>query len=162
MKYDELGESSANVLGLLVTLTPGTTIVEINHVRQEFVLHLLDMNQRDAIVAAIQRDFAVHLSLLSGKKIMNLLMLFTVATGISALAGFYRLLAGPTLTDRVIGLDVLFAIAIIFCLIAAWASERTVYLDVAIGLALTGFVATLSWARLIQTRDSSNEEEERL
>lgn len=89
---------------------------------------------------------------------MSLLMVFVVAVGAAALAGFYRLLAGPTLADRVIGLDLLFAVAIIFCLVAAWLSERTVYLDVAIALALSGVVATLSWARLIH--DSAAREEE--
>ena len=64
--------------------------------------------------------------------------------------GLYRLLTGPTRTDRVIGLDILFAVAMVSCLIAAWVSARTVYLDVAIGLALAGFVSTLAWARLIQ------------
>lgn len=44
----------------------------------------------------------------------------------------------------------LVAVAIVFCLIAAWASQSAVYLDVAIGLVLTGTVATLSWARPIQ------------
>lgn len=83
---------------------------------------------------------------------MILLQLFSLVAGLAALAGFYRLLEGPTLTDRVIGLDLLFAVAIVFCLIAAWTSESTVYLDVAIGLALTGIVATLSWARLIQNQ----------
>jgi len=78
------------------------------------------------------------------------LQVFLVAAGLAAAAGFYRLVVGPTRTDRVIGLDLLFAVGIIFCLIAAWISESTVYLDVAIGLALTGVVATLSWARLIQ------------
>lgn len=89
---------------------------------------------------------------------MNLLMLFTVIAGFSALAGFYRLLIGPTTTDRVIGLDLLFAVAIILCLIAAWVSMRTVYLDVAIGLALTGFIATLAWSRLIQVQAADHEE----
>jgi multicomponent Na+:H+ antiporter subunit F len=79
-----------------------------------------------------------------------MLMLIAIAVGITAIAGIYRLLIGPALTDRVIGLDLLFAIAIIYCLIAGWASGRTVYVDVAIGLAITGFIATLSWSRLIQ------------
>lgn len=90
---------------------------------------------------------------------MSLLMLFVIIAGISALAGFYRLLTGPTITDRVIGLDLLFAVAIILCLIAAWVSMRTVYLDVAIGLALTGFVATLAWSRLIQMHTANHDEE---
>jgi multicomponent Na+:H+ antiporter subunit F len=83
---------------------------------------------------------------------MILLQIFMIAAGLAAAAGFYRLINGPTRTDRVIGLDLLFAVAIVFCLIAAWISNTTVYLDVAIGLALTGIVATLSWARLIQVQ----------
>jgi multicomponent Na+:H+ antiporter subunit F len=81
---------------------------------------------------------------------MTLLMVFALAGGVSALMGVYRLLAGPTDTDRVVGLDILFSVAIVLSLIASWASGRTVYLDVAIGLALVGFVATLAWSRLIQ------------
>ncbi|MGA7178294.1 MAG: monovalent cation/H+ antiporter complex subunit F [Thiobacillaceae bacterium] len=81
---------------------------------------------------------------------MTLLMLFVLVAGASALMGFYRLLVGPTYTDRVVGLDILFSVAIVLSLIAAWVSSRTVFLDVAIGLALVGFVATLAWARLIE------------
>ena len=81
---------------------------------------------------------------------MSLLMIIAVILGICSLGGIYRLVTGPTLTDRVIGLDLLFAIAIVYCLMAAWVSERTVYLDVAIGIALTGFVATLAWSNFIQ------------
>lgn len=71
-------------------------------------------------------------------------------TALCALAGLYRLLVGPSLTDRVIGLDYLFAIAIVFCLLSAWINQNSLFLDVAIGVALTGFVATLSWTRLIR------------
>lgn len=88
---------------------------------------------------------------------MTLLMLFVLIAGASALIGFYRLLAGPTRTDRVVGLDILFTVAIVLSLIAAWASGRTVYLDVAIGLALVGFVATLAWSRLIQAAGGEEE-----
>lgn len=89
---------------------------------------------------------------------MTLLILFVLTAGASALAGFYRLLVGPSHTDRVVGLDLLFFVAIVLSLLAAWVSGRTVYLDVAIGLALAGFVATLAWARLIQ-RQSAGERE---
>ena len=82
---------------------------------------------------------------------MTVPMLFVLVAGASALMGFYRLLIGPTHTDRVVGLDILFSVAIVLSLIAAWVSTRTVFLDVAIGLALVGFVATLAWARLIQS-----------
>lgn len=81
---------------------------------------------------------------------MTLLLLVILPALLAALVGFFRLLVGPSRTDRVIGLDLLFAVAVVLCLAAAWASRSTVYLDVAIGLALTGFVATLAWARLIE------------
>ncbi len=81
---------------------------------------------------------------------MTLPMLFVLISGGCALIGVHRLLVGPTHTDRLVGMDLLFAMAVLFCLLAAWASGRTLYLDVAIGLALAGFVATLAWARLIQ------------
>lgn len=91
---------------------------------------------------------------------MILLTLFMVAAGLAAAAGVHRLINGPTRTDRVIGLDLLFAIAIVFCLTAAWTSQSTVFLDVAIGLALTGTVATLSWARLIQVQAEQGDREQ--
>lgn len=89
---------------------------------------------------------------------MTLLMLFVLTAGASAVMGFYRLLAGPTQTDRVVGLDLLFSVAIVLSMLAAWTSGRTVYLDVAIGLALAGFVATLAWARLIQRQTAGAQE----
>ena len=92
---------------------------------------------------------------------MILSMLMVVVAGMASLLGFYRLLAGPTRTDRVVALDLLFSIAIVFSLIAALASGRTVYLDVAIGLALIGFVATLAWARLIQNDVGTRHDEGR-
>jgi multicomponent Na+:H+ antiporter subunit F len=36
-----------------------------------------------------------------------------------------------------------------------------VFLDVAIGLALVGFVGTIGWARLVQKADSDNAQEDR-
>jgi multicomponent Na+:H+ antiporter subunit F len=81
---------------------------------------------------------------------MTLPLLFVVLAGLAAVPGLHRLLVGPTLADRVIGLDLLFAVAIILSLTAALLIQRTVFLDVAIGLAVVGFVATLAWARLIQ------------
>ena len=35
---------------------------------------------------------------------------------------------------------------------AAWYTQRVLFLDIAIGVALVGFVATLAWARLVELR----------
>jgi len=61
-----------------------------------------------------------------------------------------RLIAGPTHADRVVALDIFLAAAIALAVAASLATARTVFLDVAIGLALVGFVATIGWARLVQ------------
>lgn len=60
-----------------------------------------------------------------------------------------RIVRGPTHADRIVALDIFMASAIALCVAASLYTQRTVFLDVAIGLALVGFVATVGWARLI-------------
>jgi len=86
---------------------------------------------------------------------MTTLIVYATISGICGLVGFFRVFFGPTVSDRVIGLEFLFAVAIVLCLIAAWVSQTTVYLDVAIGLALIGIIATLSWSRLIMIKSEN-------
>ena len=66
----------------------------------------------------------------------------------AVLLAVVRLVRGPTWSDRVIAQDVLFAAAVVACVAASLATARTVFLDVGIGLALTGFVATMAWEAL--------------
>jgi multicomponent Na+:H+ antiporter subunit F len=61
-----------------------------------------------------------------------------------------RIVRGPRHADRVVALDIFLAAAVALCVAASLATGRTVFLDVAIGLALVGFVATVGWARLIE------------
>lgn len=69
---------------------------------------------------------------------------------LAAALATWRIVAGPTHADRVVALDIFLAAAIALAIAAALASGRTVFLDVAIGLALVGFVATIGWARLVE------------
>lgn len=73
--------------------------------------------------------------------------------------GVLRFLRGPSDADRVIALDILFAAAIGLCVAAALASGRVLFLDVAIGLALVGFVATVAWARMIERHADDGKEQ---
>lgn len=75
-------------------------------------------------------------------------LLVVGAFGAIALA-VVRLLRGPTQADRVIALDVIFSASIALAAAAALATGRALFLDVGIGLAIVGFVATIVWARLI-------------
>lgn len=82
-----------------------------------------------------------------------LIWLATAALVLCALAACglatWRIIQGPTHADRVVALDILLAAAVGLCIAASIYTQRTVFLDVAIGLALVGFVATVGWARVV-------------
>ena len=74
---------------------------------------------------------------------------------IATLLSCIRIIRGPSHADRVVALDIFLAGAIALAVAASLASGRTVFLDVAIGLALVGFVATIGWARLLGSEDGN-------
>jgi multicomponent Na+:H+ antiporter subunit F len=77
---------------------------------------------------------------------------FLIACALAAIAlATLRIVRGPTHADRVVALDILLAAALALCVAASLATRRTVFLDVAIGLALVGFVATIGWARVVES-----------
>lgn len=76
------------------------------------------------------------------------LLLVAGALGAIALA-VVRILRGPSQADRIIALDVIFAASIALTAAAALGTGRALFLDIGIGLAIVGFVATVVWARLI-------------
>lgn len=78
------------------------------------------------------------------------ILVLTAGALLAAGLATVRIVIGPTHADRVVALDIFLAAAIALGAAAALATGRTVFLDVAIGLALVGFVATIGWARLVQ------------
>lgn len=66
--YGDLPESAALLLGVLVSLTPGATTVDIDPQRREFLLHLLDLDQEEAVRRTIQEEFARPLAILFGER----------------------------------------------------------------------------------------------
>lgn len=81
-----------------------------------------------------------------------------VALGILSIAFLltvYRVVAGPTLPDRVLALDMLVAVAIGFIAVIAIKTGFTLYIDIAISLGLVGFLATVAFARFILTHAQS-------
>jgi multicomponent Na+:H+ antiporter subunit F len=78
-----------------------------------------------------------------------LVILIVLASLVAVALAVARLLLGPSQADRIIALDVVFSASIALAVAAALASGRTLYLDIAIGLSIIGFVATMVWARLI-------------
>ncbi|MCY1664217.1 cation:proton antiporter [Rhizobium sp. SL86] len=78
--------------------------------------------------------------------------------GLSFFATAYRVITGPTLADRVVGLDMLVGIAIGFIAVIAVKTGFTLYIDVAIALGLVGFLATVAFARFILSRKTADEQ----
>ena len=73
-----------------------------------------------------------------------------VALGVLSLAflmAMWRVLRGPTLPDRVVGLDTLVVIAIGFIATIGIKTGFTLYVDIGLALGLVGFLATVALAR---------------
>lgn len=62
--YAPMNERGASLLAVLVTLTPGTTVIDIDPARREMLLHVLDSAGADAALADIRRDFERHVAAL--------------------------------------------------------------------------------------------------
>ncbi len=63
---------------------------------------------------------------------------------------FVRLARGPTLPDRVVALELLVSITVGFIAVHTIASERANFLDVAVVLSLTAFLAAIGFARFLE------------
>lgn len=80
-----------------------------------------------------------------------------VVLSAALLVTVWRIIRGPTLPDRVLGLDMLVAIAIGLIAVVAIRTGFNLYIDIAIALGLVGFLATVAFARFILARGLSPE-----
>lgn len=72
----------------------------------------------------------------------------------------FRLAKGPSLPDRVVALDMMTVSIVSFCGIAAIWSGDVAFLDVALVLALVGFLATVALARFAERLKERREMED--
>lgn len=85
-------------------------------------------------------------------------MLALVILSLSFLITVWRIIKGPTLPDRILGLDMLVAVAIGFIAVIALKTGYTLYVDIAISLGLVGFLATVAFARFILSRGKTEDD----
>ncbi len=71
-----------------------------------------------------------------------------------------RIIRGPSGPDRVVALDMLSLLGVAITGIAVLASGSTAFIDIALGVALVGFLATIAFAGFIE-RGSINDQEKR-
>lgn len=77
----------------------------------------------------------------------------TISTGMIMVAStliVWRLLSGPSLSDRVVALDTLSLLLVSFIVIFSLASGVSAYLDAALVLSLVAFLSTVAFARFIE------------
>lgn len=69
---------------------------------------------------------------------------------VALMATVWRLFAGPTLADRVVALDLVAVLLIVFLVVFRMVTGTNAYVYVAIGLALISFLATVAFAHYIE------------
>jgi multicomponent Na+:H+ antiporter subunit F len=74
--------------------------------------------------------------------------------------GFVRLIKGPSLPDRIVAFDLMTVLIVAFCGLFAISTDSAAFLDVAIVLALVGFLATVALARYVERREARSDEVE--
>ncbi len=79
-----------------------------------------------------------------------LLYLSQLCLLLAMLCCLWRLLWGPAAQDRVLALDTLWMVLMLFIVLLAICFGRQFYLDLALLIALTGFVSTLALAKFLQ------------
>lgn len=72
--------------------------------------------------------------------------------GLAMVLVFVRLARGPSVPDRVVALDLLTTALLGIVAVAAVAQDAVALLDVALVLALVGFIGTVAFARYIEGR----------
>jgi multicomponent Na+:H+ antiporter subunit F len=69
------------------------------------------------------------------------------------LAASYRVITGPTVPDRVVALDVIATNVVAIALLYSMYTDSGFYVDVAVVLAIIGFISTIAVSRFITEGD---------
>jgi multicomponent Na+:H+ antiporter subunit F len=64
----------------------------------------------------------------------------------------YRIFKGPRSADRMVGIDILGIIVVIFCVILALYTGFEYYMNIAIAWSVLGFVSTITLAKFLEGR----------
>lgn len=90
---------------------------------------------------------------MTGSEVLSLAtMIGLIVLSLAMVLIIVRIVIGPTLPDRVLALDALTTVALGFVCVIAVRTGLMLYLDIAIALALLGFLATVALARYILAR----------
>jgi multicomponent Na+:H+ antiporter subunit F len=80
----------------------------------------------------------------------NEYMIVLIALLLCIIMAIIRVIIGPTIPDRVVGVDTINTIVIVGMVIFGAAYEEVIYIDVAIVYALLSFISTLFIAKYLE------------
>jgi multicomponent Na+:H+ antiporter subunit F len=80
----------------------------------------------------------------------NEYMIVLIALLLCIIMAIIRVIIGPTIPDRVVGVDTINTIVIVGMIIFGAAYEEVIYIDVAIVYALLSFISTLFIAKYLE------------
>lgn len=69
-----------------------------------------------------------------------------------ALLCLYRILRGPTASDRIVAIDIFGILIVGFCTVVSIPTGRSWYIDIGIAWALQSFISTLALAKYLEGR----------
>ena len=75
-------------------------------------------------------------------------ILLYIQIGLSAVCP-YRIIAGPTIPDRMVGIDIFGILVVGICAIIAIQTERSFILDIGIAWIILSFIGTLTLAKYL-------------
>ena len=78
------------------------------------------------------------------------LVVAALLLGVALILSLFRVFGGPTISDRVVAVDMISYVAIGFAAVMALATGQAVLLDAAAVLAVAAFVGTLALARHVE------------
>lgn len=87
----------------------------------------------------------------------GLLTLIFVLNGICMMLALFQVVRGPSLPDRVVALELLTTVTVGFVALISVATEQAHLLDVALALALLGFLVNVAFARFLEDRGGTGD-----
>jgi multicomponent Na+:H+ antiporter subunit F len=78
-------------------------------------------------------------------------ILLYIQIGLSAVC-LYRIIAGPTIPDRMVGIDIFGILVVGICAIIAIQTERSFILDIGIAWIILSFIGTLTLAKYLSDK----------
>jgi multicomponent K+:H+ antiporter subunit F len=83
----------------------------------------------------------------------TVLPLALAAVGLSMLLCLWRLVRGPTITDRILALDTLYVNTIALLILFGIQLDSSIYFEAALIIAMLGFVGTVMLSKYVMRRD---------